>query len=119
MLYKQGQFNLTLATDKASLADFADEDENQLFALEWLEMARQTPHKPDGSIPRQRLSVDVADGGGNFSVITHSIMYASFTYYNKQTQYSFPAGRAPVLLRKECMRLFDVSKRFRWWWFPR
>jgi len=89
------------------LGEFADEDENQLFALEWLVDARNRPHIPDGSIPRQRLSVDVADGGGNFSVITHTIRYASFTYYEKQRQYSYPAGRAPTMLRKEVQRLWD------------
>ena len=89
------------------LGEFAEEDENQLFSLEWLEAARTRPHIPDGSIPRQRLTADVADGGENFSVVTHTIRYMSYTYYKKQWQYSYPAGRATAMLRKELERLHE------------
>ncbi len=92
------------------LGDFAAEDENQLLSLSWLEEARIRTHKPDGSIPRQRLSVDVADGGANFSVITHSVNYASFTFLKKQTQHSFPGGKAVTMVCDEVERLWVKNR---------
>jgi len=88
------------------LGEFAAEDENQLFSLSWLEAARQTPHRPDGSIPRRRISVDVADGGGNFTVITSAIRYTSLTFMKKQTQHSFPAGRSTKMVVDEVHRVW-------------
>jgi len=88
------------------LGDFAAEDENQLLSLSWLEAARIRPHIPDGSIPRQRLTVDVADGGANFTVITHTVRYQSFTYFKKQTQHSFPAGKSTIMSRDETIRVW-------------
>ena len=89
--------------------EFAAEDENQLISLEWLEAARNRTYTPDGSIPRQRLSVDCSDGGGNFTVITHALRYASFTLFKKQTKHSYPAGRAVTLTRKEVARIWYAN----------
>lgn len=91
------------------LGEFAAEDENQLFSLSWLEEARIRPHVPDGSIPRQRLSVDVADGGANFTVITQSVRYQSFTYYKKQTQHSYPGGTSVTMACNEVERLWYAN----------
>jgi phage terminase large subunit len=88
------------------LGEFAEEDENQLMSLSWLESARLRDFRPDGSIPRRRITVDVADGGRNFTVITHSIRYNSFTLFVKQTQHSFPAGRATTMARKEAVKMW-------------
>lgn len=87
--------------------EFADDDENQLISLSWLEQSRAEPFEPDGSIPRQRLSIDVADGGSNFSVITHAVHYQSFTYFSKQKEYSFPGGRAVTMVVNEAVRLWN------------
>lgn len=92
------------------LGDFAAEDENQLFSLSWLEEARIRSHKPDGSIPRQRLSVDVSDGGSNFTVITQTIRYQSFTFYKRQTQHSYPGGRAVTMACDEVERIWYENK---------
>jgi hypothetical protein len=92
------------------LGEFAEEDENQLISLEWLMESRQKPCIPDGSIPRQRLSIDCSDGGGNFTVITHAIKYQSFTFFKKQHKYSFPAGRAVTMTVNEIERLWKVNK---------
>ncbi len=88
------------------LGEFADEDENQLMSLSWLESARIRAYRPDGSIPRQRLSIDVSDGGANFTVITHSIRYQSFTFFKKQKQYSFAKGIATTKAANEAKRWF-------------
>jgi phage terminase large subunit len=92
------------------LGEFAAEDENQLLSLSWLNDARIQPHVPDGSIPRQRLSVDVADGGANFTVVTQSIRYQSFTFFKKQTQHSFPGGRAVTMACDEVERIWYANK---------
>lgn len=86
--------------------EFAQEDENQLIALDWLQTARNMSHIPDGSIPRRRISVDCSDGGGNFTVITRSIRYQSFTFFKKQTKHSFPAGLAPKMTSDEVERIW-------------
>jgi len=90
--------------------EFADEDENQLISLEWLTAARNRAHIPDGSIPRQRITVDCSDGGGNFTVITQSIRYMSFTYFTKQTKHSFPAGQATGMTADEVERIWVNNK---------
>jgi len=91
------------------LGEFAEEDENQLISLEWLVDSRNKDHVPDGSIPRQRLSVDCSDGGGNFTVITHSVRYQSFTYFKKQTKHSYPSGRAVGMTVAEVKRIWDAE----------
>jgi hypothetical protein len=77
--------------------EFAAEDENQLIAMDWLEKARNTEFEEDGSIPRQRISVDVADGGENFTVLTNGVHYESFLHLTTQTQHSFPGGQSTVM----------------------
>jgi phage terminase large subunit len=91
------------------LGEFAAEDENQLMSLSWLEEARIRAHKPDGSIPRQRITIDVADGGANFTVITQTVRYQSFTFYKKQTQHSFPGGLAVTMACDEAERLWYAN----------
>ncbi len=86
--------------------EFADEDEDQLISLEWLQAARNRSHIPDGSIPRRRISVDCADGGANFTVITTSIRYASFTFFKKQTKHSWPSGTATTETVDEIERIW-------------
>jgi len=87
--------------------EFADDDENQLISLSWIQAGIDTEFIDDGSIPRQRLSVDVADGGTNFSVITHSIHYESFVLFNRQTQHSFPGGKSVSMLVNEVIRQYN------------
>jgi hypothetical protein len=90
--------------------DFAEDDENQLISMGWLEAARNREFKPDGSIPTRRLSVDVADGGIDFSVITLASEYESFTYLRKQKQYSFPSGRSVTMLCDEVEKWWKEFK---------
>lgn len=88
------------------LGEFAAEDENQLMALSWLESARVKEYSPDGSIPRKRISVDVSDGGDNFTVITRGTRYNSFTSLKKQTKHSFPGGLAVTMACDEVERVW-------------
>jgi hypothetical protein len=87
---------------------FADMEENQLIAFAWLEEAKDIVEVTDGSIPRLRLSADVADGGLDYSVITVSRLYDSFTQYVRQEQFNFPPSLSPIKVAKECIRLFAL-----------
>jgi len=87
--------------------EFSEEDDNQLISMSWLERSLVTDWSTDGSLPRYRLSVDCADGGGNFSVITHALHENSQVLLKKQYQYNFPSGDSVVLLSSEVDRLWD------------
>jgi len=76
--------------------EFANTEENQLVALEWLEEAKGRERDTDGSIPKLRVSVDVADGGTDETVVTAALHYHSFTKYIKQRRYSFAPAVAPI-----------------------
>lgn len=86
------------------MGEFAEEDENQLISMEWIEYARNREFEEDGSFPRRRLAVDAADGGSAFSVITYGERYDSFSHMIKQKQYSFESGKSIDLLEDEIER---------------
>jgi hypothetical protein len=89
--------------------EFAEEDDNQLISMAWLEQSQSKESIPDGSLPRRRLSVDVADGGGNFSVVTDAIHYQSFVELTKQYQYNFPSGQSVTMLADEVKRIWEAN----------
>jgi hypothetical protein len=89
------------------LGEFAEDDENQLLSLSWIEEARFKPLELDGSLKRRRLSIDVADGGDNQSVITYAEHYDSFIHLIKQKEYSFPSGKSVKMLAVEASRLWN------------
>jgi hypothetical protein len=85
---------------------FADMEENQLIALAWLEDAKDIEEVTDGSLPRLKVSIDVADGGLDFSVITVAKEYDSFTQMVAQFKYNFPSSESPILVAKKGIDLF-------------
>lgn len=87
--------------------NFADSDENQLIALSWIDRARQDSYEEDGSIPRLRVTVDVADGGEDESVVTVAKMYDSFTVILKKYRYNFPTAESPILCAEAAMQIAD------------
>lgn len=84
-----------------------DTDENQLIPLAWLEEARYRSFYNDGSLPRWRVSVDVADGGLDSSIITVGQHYTNFKHILKQLEFNFPPSKSPILLAKEVVKLWD------------
>jgi len=86
--------------------EFADLDQHQLMPLAWIQQANDREFKPDGSIPKLRLSIDVADGGEDESVITVAKIYQTFMYIMHQKTYSYPAAESPILCAQEAMRTF-------------
>lgn len=92
--------------------NFATMDRNQLIALQWIVEAfeRDFDELYDGTHKRTRLSVDVADGGLDASVITLADRYGSFIHMRKQWQHWYPASKAPILLGQEVVRLWRELK---------
>ena len=85
---------------------FADMEDNQLVALAWLEDAKDITEVSDGSLPRLKVSADVADGGLDFSVITIAREYDTFTQMIKQYKYNFPSSESPIMVAKKSKELF-------------
>ncbi len=83
--------------------DFAEHDEGQLISMDWMDIARASPFVADGSIPHKRLSIDCADGGDNYTVLTLGEHYQSFAHFQRQQQYAFPAGRAVTMTVDEAI----------------
>jgi len=83
--------------------NFVDQGENQLLALSWVEEARRA-WEPDGSNYKLRISVDVADGGIDESIITIAFIYETFTVLKKMYRYSFPAAVSPVMVAEVAMK---------------
>jgi len=78
------------------MGEFAELAENQLIPLDWIVQARENTFSDDGSIPRLRVAVDVADGGDDETVVTVAKLYETHTHYIRQMRYSFPPSEAPL-----------------------
>ena len=88
--------------------NFVEMDARQLIALEWITEALEREYIPDGSIPAFRVSVDVADGGIDASIISVSLRYESFTYLKKQYKFNFKSSVAPVKTYEAARRIYDA-----------
>lgn len=72
--------------------EFPKASANQLLSLEWLTNSQYIEDETDGSIPKIRISVDVADGGEDDSVVTVAKHYQTFTQFLKQYVFNFEAS---------------------------
>jgi phage terminase large subunit len=89
------------------LGEFADAGENQLIPLQWiLDAITDGPVEGDGSHPKLRVSVDVADGGLDETVITVMRHYQSFEVLLKMKRCSFPANLAPLMAADTAEQMF-------------
>jgi hypothetical protein len=88
------------------LGEFASDDANQLIATSWVAAAWEREFAEDGSIPRLRVSVDVADGGVDESVITIARHYQSHLRLIRQTAHSFAADQATIECADAAERMF-------------
>lgn len=89
------------------LGEFVELEENQLIPYGWLTDARDNEATEDGSLPRLVISVDVAAGGEDFTVVEATKFYQSFTYKLRQDTYSFDAKEASRLTALKAARAFD------------
>jgi len=90
-----------------ALGEFAAFDEYILIPVEYIEDSLDIEEIPDGSIPRIRVSVDVADGGADSTVITVARLYETFTQVLKQKQFYFSASESPILAAKAALEMFE------------
>lgn len=87
--------------------EFADSSPNQLIPLSWIQraMGRQA-RETDGSLPKLRVSLDVADGGLDESVATVKRHFQSFRRVEKIKRWSFPSSEAPIMAANAAEELF-------------
>jgi len=89
--------------------EFAEMGELQLVSPEWLIEARDRAEAfmaGDGSIGRLRVSVDVADGGEDKSVVTVCRHFQTRRIGLKQRSFSFEGGKVTAALAEEAIKLF-------------
>ncbi len=87
--------------------EFADTDASQLIPLQWLLDASEREFAADGSLPRHRVTVDVADGGADFTCCTAADLYDTLTHFRKQTKHNFPSSESPILAAQAAINLFE------------
>lgn len=88
------------------LGEFAADDAFQLIATEWVTAAANRLFDSDGSLPKLRVSVDVADGGEDESVVTVARHFASHTKVLKQKAFSFELAKAQIDAADAAERMF-------------
>jgi len=87
--------------------NFVDTEPNQLLAMQWLTDAVGKELVDDGSHPRLRITVDVADGGEDSSIVSISHEYHSYTYFKKQYKFNFQPAVAPIKTAEEAQKLYN------------
>ena len=87
--------------------EFADNDEAQLIPYAWLTDALGREGIGEGNIPRIRITIDVADSGLNFTMITAAIMLGDCVRVKKQRQYSFPSSESPILAAQAAEQMWN------------
>jgi hypothetical protein len=88
------------------LGEWADLDEYQLLTPHWIAEAQEREEERDGTHPTLRVSVDVADGGTDKSVVTVARQYGTRTHLLRQEDFSFPASEAPIRAADAAERMF-------------
>lgn len=88
------------------LGEFASDDVNQLIASSWVAAAWDREWSPDGSVHKLRISVDVADGGEDESVITAGHHYSNHVRLLKQSVFSFSSDKASIDCADAAERVF-------------
>lgn len=87
--------------------EFPTNDPNQLIAVEWIDQALNKEFRADGSQPHFRISIDVADGGENESVLTVGQHFQSVRRIRKQRAFNFPSSESPIRCADEGERAWN------------
>jgi len=98
-----------------AMGEFAAFDEYLLIPMEYIESSLDSEEYEDGSHPTIRVSIDVADGGGDSTVITVCKVYQSYRIVLSQKQFYFNAAEAPIKAAEAGLEMFkgyggDVAK---------
>lgn len=89
--------------------EFVEADANQLIPLQWIVDARSREWNyeiGDGSLPKLRVTVDVADGGEDDTVVTVARHYQSRTVMLRQASFSFQPSVAVIESADVAERMF-------------
>lgn len=89
------------------LGEFASFDDYQLIELHQIDDCFNRDMAPDGSHPKIRVSVDVADGGADKTVITVARHYDSFVDVLMQKGYNWEPSVAVLKAADEAVRVFE------------
>lgn len=81
--------------------EFVEADAHQLIPLQWIHDAKTRAEtvdliRGDGSLSRLRVSIDVADGGEDDTVITVARHFQTLTVLLRQKSFSFKPSVAPI-----------------------
>jgi len=87
--------------------EFADTDEAQLISYDYLPAALGREGVGAGNLTRLRITVDVADGGANFTVLTAGILLGECCIVKKQRLFNFPTSESPILAGQEAIKMFE------------
>jgi hypothetical protein len=90
-----------------AFGEFASFDEYLLFQPDLIEEMFDIDEVSDGSISRLRVTVDVADGGADATVITAMRHYDTFKQLLKQKAFYFDPGKAPILAARAAKEMFE------------
>ena len=88
--------------------EFADTSENQLIPLEWIERARNREfdiERGDGSSPRLRVTVDVADGGADETVVVVARHFLTHVLILRIFRFNFPSSVSPILAGEKALEI--------------
>lgn len=88
--------------------EFADFDSAVLIPLEYIEEAYDADFEPDGSRPKIRIAVDVADGGADDTVITAGRRYASWNEILQQKSFNYDPSVAVIKSAEAAIALFEA-----------
>lgn len=90
------------------LGEFADFDSAILIPLPYIEEAYDADFEDDGSLPTLRVSVDVADGGADLTVITVGRKYDSYDHILCQKFYNWEPSVAVLKAADMAENLFAL-----------
>lgn len=89
--------------------EFVEADANQLIPLQWISDARIRVwdwNVGDGSLPKLRIAIDVADGGEDETVVTVARQYQSSCSVLRQAAFSFQPSVAVIESADVAERMF-------------
>jgi len=93
-------------TKVRGFGEFADMAENQLIAYQWLLNAAENEEIVDTEFYKLRVTVDVADGGEDETIITVAKLKELQDIILKQYRFSFPAAESPILAADHAERIW-------------
>lgn len=85
---------------------FASDDPRQLIAMQWIVDSQNRSCDPDGSRPRKRITIDVADGGECETIVTLAEQYQSKKVGRRMRRFSHPAHLSPIMAADEGERMW-------------